>query len=347
VRPLAFIPPPPTDRIEVGPLVFHLYGLCIAFGVLAAFWLANRRWVQAGGKPGELERPGIWAVLAGFFGGRLAYVATHTGDFQGRWLHVLYIWEGGLALYGGLTLGILTGLWVARRRGLPVLRALDAAIPAIPLAQAFGRWGNYFNQELFGTPTNLPWALEVDPERRPDRYLDAATFHPTFLYESVYNLAVVVILIRVGDTRRLRPGSLALLYLVLYGAGRFLLELLRTDTTYRLFGLSRNAYVSLALVVGASVWLFLRERRGPPAEPAEDAEPAPAEAEDAEAEDADEAPAAAGDAEEAPAAPEGTPGGDAEEAPAAAEGTPGGEAGDGEAEKDGQAASRARRPAGP
>jgi prolipoprotein diacylglyceryl transferase len=176
---------------------------------------------------------------------------------------VFAIWQGGLALYGGLTVGILTGLWVARRRGLPVLRALDAAIPAIPLAQAFGRWGNYFNQELFGTPTTVPWALEVDPEHRPDRYADFATFHPTFLYESIYNVAVVVILLRVSATRRLRPGSLSLLYLVLYGAGRFVLELLRTDTTFRLLGLSRNAWISLALVLGGSLWLWLRERRRP------------------------------------------------------------------------------------
>jgi prolipoprotein diacylglyceryl transferase len=302
MTPLAFIPPPPTDGIQIGPLFLHLYGLCIALGVLAAFWLANRRWVAAGGKPGELERPGIWAVAAGFIGGRLGYVATHTGDFRDRPWEVLYIWKGGLALYGGLTLGILTGIWAARRYRLPVLRALDAAIPAIPLAQAFGRWGNYFNQELFGTPTTLPWALEVEPAFRPERYAEFATFHPTFLYESLYNLAVAAILIVVGARRRLRPGSLALLYLVLYGAGRFLLELLRTDTTYRLFGLSRNAYVSLAVVVGGSLWLYLRERRRPPAaepeEAAPQAGPASGEAEAA-------APAAEGDApptaEEAPA----------------------------------------------
>jgi prolipoprotein diacylglyceryl transferase len=276
VSPLAFIPPPPTDGFQIGPLFLHLYGLCIAVGVLAAFWLANRRWVAAGGKPGELERPGIWAVAAGFIGGRLAYVATHTGDFRDRWWEVFYIWKGGLALYGGLTLGILTGIWAARRYRLPVLRALDAAIPAIPLAQAFGRWGNYFNQELFGTPTTLPWALEVEPDFRPERYRQFETFHPTFLYESLYNLLVVAILLRVGATRRLRPGSLSLLYLVLYGAGRFLLELLRTDTTYRLFGLSRNGYVSLAVVVGGSVWLYLRERRRPATADVEGAEPAAA-----------------------------------------------------------------------
>ena len=271
---LAFIPPPPTNGIQVGPLFFHLYGLCIAIGVLAAFWLANRRWVAAGGEPGELERPCLWAVVGGFAGGRLAYVSTHTGDFRGRWLHALFIWEGGLALYGGLTLGILTGLWVARRRGLPVARALDAAVPGIPLAQAFGRWGNYFNQELFGTPTRLPWALEVEPQHRPDRYADAATFHPTFLYESVYNLAVVGVLLWLSARRRFRPGSLALCYLGLYAFGRFWLELLRTDTTFRFLGLSRNAYVSLAVVTGAVVWLWLRERRPPPAD---DGDPAASE----------------------------------------------------------------------
>jgi prolipoprotein diacylglyceryl transferase len=271
--PLASIPPPPTNGFHVGPLFFHLYGLCIAVGVLAAFWLANRRWVEAGGRPGELERPALWAVVAGFLGGRLGYVLTHTGDFRGRWLHVLAIWEGGLALYGGLTVGILTGLWVARRRGLPVLRALDAAIPAIPLAQAFGRWGNYFNQELFGTPTTLPWALRVDPGHRPERYAEAATFHPTFLYESLWDLAVVGILLRVSATRRLRPGSLSLLYLLLYGVGRFGMELLRTDTTFRFLGLSRNGWISAAVVLGASAWLWLRERHHPPAEAEAEAGP--------------------------------------------------------------------------
>ena len=147
--------------------------------------------------------------------------------------------------------------------------------PGHPLAQAFGRWGNYFNQELFGTPTTVPWALEVDKDFRPDRYADFATFHPTFLYESLWNLAIVAVLLRVSATRRLRPGSLSLLYLVLYGAGRFGLELLRTDTTYRLLGLSRNGWISLALVVGGALWLALRERRRPAAEePSAEAPPA-------------------------------------------------------------------------
>jgi prolipoprotein diacylglyceryl transferase len=262
MSPIAYIPPPPTNGFHIGPLFFHFYGLMIAIGVLCAFWLARRRWQQAGHDPAEIEVPGIWAVIAGFVGGRIAYVSTHSGEFSGRWVHVLYVWEGGLALYGGLTLGILTGIFVAWRRGLPVLEALDAAIPAIPLAQAFGRWGNYFNQELFGTPLRAPWALRVEPGFRPVKYRDFATFHPTFLYESIWDLTVVGILLWLSAKRTLRTGSIVLCYLVLYATGRFLLELIRTDTTFRLFGLSRNAYVSLAVMIGAGAWLYLRERGG-------------------------------------------------------------------------------------
>lgn len=263
--PIAYIPPPPSNGFHVGPLFFHYYGLMIALGVLAAFWLARRRWREAGHNPAEIEVPGIWAVVAGFIGGRIAYVSTHSGDFKGHWLDVVAIWKGGLALYGGLTLGILTGIYVARRRGLPVLSLLDAAIPGIPLAQAFGRWGNYFNQELFGTPSKLPWALRVDPQFRPEKYKAFATFHPTFLYESIWDLLVVGALVWLGVRRKLRTGSIVLCYLGLYAVGRLLLELIRTDTTYRLFGLSRNAYVSLAVIIGSGVWLYLRERGRPQA----------------------------------------------------------------------------------
>jgi prolipoprotein diacylglyceryl transferase len=264
---LAYIPPPPTNGFHVGPLFFHFYGLAIAIGVLFAFWLARKRWQEMGRNPADIEVAGIWAVVAGFIGGRLAYVSTHSGDFHGRWIHVLFIWEGGLALYGGLTLGILTGIFVAWRRGLPVLLALDAAIPGIPLAQAFGRWGNYFNQELFGTPTTVPWALRVDPAHRPAKYQAFSTFHPTFLYESIWDLVIVGTLLWLSARRKLRTGSIVLCYLAMYAFGRFLLELIRTDTTYRLFGLSRNASVTLAVVLGAGGWLYLRERGAAAGEP--------------------------------------------------------------------------------
>jgi prolipoprotein diacylglyceryl transferase len=319
---LAFIPPPPTNGFQVGPLFFHIYGLVIAIGILAAVGLARRRWAATGRDPAELEQPMFWGVVAGFIGGRLGYVSTHLASFEGRPWAVLAIWEGGLALYGGLTLGIATGLFVARRRGLPVLRAIDAVIPGIPLAQAFGRWGNYFNQELFGTPTTVPWALEVEEPHR-GRYRDFETFHPTFLYESLYNLGVVALLLWIGRRWRLRPGSLALCYGVLYGTGRFLLELLRTDTVWRLFGLSRNAYVSIAVVTLCAVALVLRERNRPAAE----AEAAAAEAEAATADrDAD---AGAGADADAGANPDGEGGDDADDAddadglPVAAEPGPG------------------------
>src|SRR6266567_610220 len=230
---LAFIPPPPSRGFHIGPLFFHFYGLAIAVGVLCAFWLARKRWQDLGRDPSEIEIAGIW--------------------------------EGGLALYGGLTLGILTGIYVAWRRRLPVLLALDAAIPGIPLAQAFGRWGNYFNQELFGTPTRVPWALEVDPAYRPARYRAFETFHPTLLYESLWDLVIVGTLLWLSARRKLHTGSIVLCYLGMYAFGRFGLELIRTDTTFRLLGLSRNAWVSLGVVVGAGVWLYLRERRRPAA----------------------------------------------------------------------------------
>ncbi len=265
---LAYIPAPPIGGFHLGPLFFHFYGLVIAVGVLFAFWLARRRWRGTGRDPAEIEVPGIWAVVAGFIGARAAYVSTHTDKFAGHWLHVFAIWEGGLALYGGLTLGILTGIFVAWRRGLPVLEALDAAIPAIPLAQAFGRWGNYFNQELFGTPTKVPWALEVDRGARPAKYVNFSTFHPTFLYESLWDLLIVATLLWLSARRKLRTGSIVLCYLVMYAMGRFLLELIRTDTTFRVLGLSRNAWVSVAVVLGAGAWLYRRERGRPAAEEA-------------------------------------------------------------------------------
>src|SRR6266704_1611110 len=292
---IAYIPAPPSNGFHLGPLFFHLYGLMIAIGIRLAVALARRRWAARGHDPVTLERPMIWAVVAGFVGGRVGYVITHSGDFRGRWWNVIAIWEGGLALYGGITIGILTGIWVCRRRGLPVLQALDAAIPGIPLAQAFGRWGNYFNQELFGTPTKVPWALEVEQAHRPAKYQAFATFHPTFLYESIWDLVIVGTLLWLSARRKLRTGSIVLCYLAMYAFGRFLLELIRTDTTFRLFGLSRNAWVSLAVVIGAGVWLYLRERGRPAAEPAAAAAPA---AEGAEAPEGPDAPEDGPDAAE-------------------------------------------------
>jgi prolipoprotein diacylglyceryl transferase len=262
---LASIPSPPFNTIPVGPLDIHVYGLLIGIGVIAAIWITARRYSAAGFDADPIERILVRAVIFGFVGARLAYVSTHTARYAEEWWKVVAVWEGGLALFGGLTAGTLTAVWMMRKEGLDPRPLVDAAAVGIPVAQALGRWGNYFNQELFGTPTKLPWALEIDASRRPAAYVDAATFHPTFLYELLWNLAVVVpVLLWIDRRKVLPPGGLFLFYAVLYGAARFGLELIRTDTTFRVLGLSRNAWVALVVVVVGVVWLVRMVRRRKP-----------------------------------------------------------------------------------
>jgi prolipoprotein diacylglyceryl transferase len=242
---LAAIPPPPGQQIDLGPLSIHYYGMLIGVGALLAIALARRRYAALGGNPDLIDRVSFAVVIAGLLGARIAYVSTHFSHFTGRPWAVLFLWEGGLAFFGGLVLGSAVGIWYARRLGMPVLATLDAIVPGVPLAQAIGRWGNYFNQELYGTPTTLPWALEVEPTRRVAEYASFETFHPTFLYESLLNLCLFVVLLWVGRQQRLRQGSIIWAYLAGYGFIRFWVELLRTDTTFRLLGLSRNNWVAL------------------------------------------------------------------------------------------------------
>jgi prolipoprotein diacylglyceryl transferase len=251
---LASIPSPPINHIPIGPLRLTFYGLFIGTGVALAWWLAKRRFENRGGNPILLEQVLIRVVIYGFLGARLAYVSTHLSRFEGEWWKVIAIWEGGLALFGGLTGGAIALFVSARSRDLDVRRVLDSLAPAVPLAQAVGRWGNYFNQELFGTPTNLPWALEIDPGNRPAAYQTAETFHPTFLYESLWNLALAGFIVWISQRRRELDGRLIGIYFMGYGMIRFLLELIRTDTTFRFLGLSRNGWVSIAAIgIGAAV----------------------------------------------------------------------------------------------
>jgi prolipoprotein diacylglyceryl transferase len=287
----ASIPSPASNTFSIGPLEVHFYGLFIAIGAMLAVFVARRRYAARGGAIDVADGAAFWALVCGFLGARLAYVSTHLDRFDGRWWAILFIWEGGLALFGGLTGGALGALFYLRRHNGDIPAFADAAAPALPLAQAIGRFGNYFNQELYGTPTTLPWALEIDPENRVARYQDSATFHPTFLYESLYNLILVGVILLL-DRKKVfkRKGSLIFVYGVGYGFGRFLLELIRTDTTFRFLGLSRNAYVALAVMIGAAVLLYIYERRTP--EPARDEngleppQPPPADAEATESKDA-------------------------------------------------------------
>jgi len=250
---LASIPSPPISGIQVGPIRIAFYGVCIAIGVALAWTLLRRRYEAGGGDPSVVERIVLWMVVIGFLGARTGYVITHTDRFADEWWKVIAIWEGGLAFYGGLTAGAITALVLIRRWEADLRLFLDAAAPAIPLAQAVGRWGNYFNQELFGTPTDLPWGLQIDPLNRPPQYADAETFHPTFLYESLGNLILVSLILWCERRFPAVRGKLLALYLVGYGLLRFLMELLRTDTTFRFLGLGSVGWLSMRLLVVGAV----------------------------------------------------------------------------------------------
>lgn len=258
---LLSIPSPASDAIHFGPLQLRAYGVMIAIGVVVAVAIARRRWVATGGAPDDVAAVAMWAVPAGLVGARLYHVATDWPRFQGRWLHAFAVWEGGLGIPGGLAAGVLVGVWAARRRGLAVAPLLDAVAPAIPVAQAIGRLGNWFNQELFGRPTGLPWGLRIDAEHRPAAFADVATFHPTFLYEALWNLALAAVLILIERRWRLRPGQLFTGYVVGYATGRLWVEALRIDTATRVLGIRINIWVSAAVLAVAVLVLVHRSRR--------------------------------------------------------------------------------------
>lgn len=258
---LASIPPPPITELHLGPVRLTVFGLVVAVAVLVGVSVIRRRYERAGGDPELVDRVLFPAILVGFVGARLAYIATNTDRFQGRWLEVFAVWQGGLALFGGLTFGTLTAVWLARRFEGDLGAFAGAAAIGIPLAQAIGRPADYFSQELYGTPSTLPWAVEVPERFRPAAYADAATFHPAFFYEALWSLATVGVLLWLEGRGLLRRGQLFLGYVVAYGLGRFALELLRTDTTFRLLGISRNGWVALALVFGGTAGLVHLRRR--------------------------------------------------------------------------------------
>lgn len=258
---LGSIPSPGSSSIDLGPLELRAYGLAIGLGVLAAVWIARRRWAGRGGDPDDVSRVGTWSVVAGLVGARAYHVITDYHRFQGEWLDVVKVWEGGLGIPGGLLAGVVTGVLLARRWGLPAPQLLDVVAPAIPVAQAIGRLGNWFNQEVFGRPTDLPWGLQIDPSHRPDGYERFATFHPTFLYEGLWNLALAGALVlyeRRRDGRR--PGRLFALYVLGYGVGRLWIEALRIDEATRIAGVRVNIWVSLVAIAGATAAVTVLRR---------------------------------------------------------------------------------------
>jgi prolipoprotein diacylglyceryl transferase len=258
---LASIPSPSVNDFHVGPLRVTFYGILVMTGVVVAWLITRNRFVARGGQAELAERIVIRVVIWGFVGARLAYASTHLDRFVDEWWKVIAVWEGGLAIYGGLTAGAIAMVYYSRKWGASLPDFLDSVAPAVPAAQAIGRWGNYFNQELFGTPTDLPWGLEIDPQNRPAAYPDAATFHPTFLYESILNVVLVFVIIWVGNRFPSMRGRLIGVYFAGYGVIRFLMELIRTDTTFRVLGLSRNAWVSIAVILLGLVVLFWKRVR--------------------------------------------------------------------------------------
>jgi len=261
---LAFIPSPSDGSIHLGPLQLRAYGLMIALGVIAAVKLASMRWARRGGNPDDVVAVATIAVPAGLVGARLYHVITDYQRFQGRWLHVFAIWEGGLGIWGGVALGALVGWLVARRRNFDATVMLDMCAPAIPLAQAVGRLGNWFNQELFGRPSTLPWAVKIDVAHRPDKYAAFSTFHPTFLYEGLWDLAVVGIVLWAERRFRWRPGGLFALYVATYTFGRFWTELLRIDDAHHIAGLRLNDWTSIVVFVLAVAVVWARRPRPVP-----------------------------------------------------------------------------------
>jgi prolipoprotein diacylglyceryl transferase len=257
---VAFISSPPSNGLHLGPLFIHAYGLAYALAVMAAVAIAVRRWAAVGGQRELVYEVALWGFPAGLLGGRLYFLATSWNEVSPHWWGPLAVWKGGLGIWGGIAAGTLAGLWVLRRRRANVAAFMDAAAPALLVAQAIGRIGNYFNQELFGGPATLPWALEISPAHRPLEYAQYATFHPTFLYELIWNLLLAGALVWLGHHRRIRAPGLFALYVAGYSLARIGEELLRVDPAHHIFGLRLNLYVASVLFLAGIAW-FMRIQR--------------------------------------------------------------------------------------
>ena len=269
----ASIPSPDISSIQLGPFTLHFYALFILSGIIAAVILTSRRLTRRGGQPGIVLDIALWTVPFGIVGGRLYHVVTHPNDyfFPGADLwKILYVWEGGLAIFGAVLFGGLGAFIACRRAGLRFLSFADALAPGMLLAQALGRLGNYFNQELYGAPTTLPWGLQIDPMMSPafPAGLPADTlFHPLFLYEMLWNLAGVIIILLADRQFNLRWGRALGLYLIIYGTGRIWLESLRIDPTeFLLYGLKINMVTAMLIALIGVALIVVQSRRHPEVE---------------------------------------------------------------------------------
>jgi prolipoprotein diacylglyceryl transferase len=277
---LASIPSPAHNTIAVGPVTIHFYGLTLLVAIAACMWLTGIRYVRRGGNWDLIFQAAVWGVIAGVIGARLYHDVTSWNEVQQihHWWAPLAVWKGGLGIYGGLLFGVGVGAFVVHRAGESIPKMMDLVAPGLLLAQAIGRWGNWWNQELFGKPTSLPWGLKVDPNiaNIPAQYQGSTVFHPTFLYESLLGLLGIALLLLIERRFRLRAPSLFALYIAYYAVVRFFMELLRIDPTHHFAGLRINAWISIgvfAVAWGFFVWWQLI-RSGAPALEAPAQEPA-------------------------------------------------------------------------
>ena len=263
----ASIPSPEDGTWLIGPVPVRGYALMILIGMIVGLIVANRRWQQRGGRPGTAYDVALWAIPFGIIGARLYHVITDwqlyfAADGSGI-VGAVQIWNGGLGIWGAVAGGALGAYIACRRRGIPLTHFADAVAPSLILAQAIGRWGNYLNQELFGRPSDLPWAVEIDPGNRPPGYEEFETFHATFLYESLWNFGVFFVLLWADRRWRIGYGRLFALYVALYCAGRVWIEALRIDTVNTILGLRLNIWTSIIVGLAAVVYMIISARRHP------------------------------------------------------------------------------------
>ncbi len=264
------IPSPSLSSFSVGPLTIHFYALCIITGIAAAIWIGRKRYANLGGNPDDVSEVAIWAVPFGIIGGRIYHVVTSPSQYfgsNGNPINALRIWEGGLGIWGAISLGAVGAYLYFRthKTSLNFRQLLDSLAPGVIVAQAIGRIGNYFNQEVFGKPTELPWGLEIDSVNRPNGFESYSTFHPTFLYELLWCLVVAVLLIKLpGVLKQItsKQGDVFALYILGYTAGRVWIETLRIDEANLILGLRLNIWVSLIVLITASAYLIASKRRG-------------------------------------------------------------------------------------
>ncbi len=272
------IPSPADSGFHSSPSFIHFYGLMYVIGITLAVLITRRRWQASGGDPALVAEVTTWAVPAGLIGARIYFDITTPADIPPHWWGVFAIWSGGLGVWGGIAAGAAAGIWRVRRAGADVRVFMDAAAPALLVAQAVGRIGNYFNQELFGRPTGLPWGLQISQLHRPPGYTQFSTFQPTFLYELIFDLLLAAALVWLGHHRGIRPPGLFALYVAGYSAFRIFEESLRIDSSVHFLGLRLNFYIAAILAITGVAWFIRSQRRGTLGPPAEPASPVPSNA---------------------------------------------------------------------